>query len=238
MTPDQIHKSLGAAPSMDSHLCGNKEKKVNTNLIVKALRHRDYLTTWQEMQALTDQRTANSPDEIWFVEHSPVYTLGQAGKREHILSPGNIPIIQTDRGGQVTYHGPGQLMVYVLLDLRRQQLGVRQLVSALEQSTIDFLADHDITAQAQRHAPGVYVGEAKICSIGLRIRRGCSYHGLAFNVAMDLKPFSGINPCGFANLPITQLSSLGGPNTLAAVIPSFTEHLFANLGYTSAAFCP
>lgn len=204
------------------------------NLIIQPLRHSDYSTTWQAMKTFTDQRTAESADEIWFIEHPPVYTLGQAGKREHILNPGDIPIIPTDRGGQVTYHGPGQLMVYVLIDIRRQQLGVRALVSALEQSTIDFLAVYDIEAKALRHAPGVYVGDAKICSIGLRIRRGFSYHGLAFNVNMDLTPFSGINPCGFANLPITQLANLGGPNNLAAVIPSFTEHLFDNLGYTNA----
>lgn len=204
----------------------------SSNLIFQPLRHRDYTTSWQAMQTFTDQRTTDSMDEIWFIEHPPVYTLGQAGKSEHILNPGNIPIIPVDRGGQVTYHGPGQLMVYVLLDLRRHQMGIRALVSALEQTIIDYLASCNITAMAKRQAPGVYVGDAKICSIGLRIRRGCSYHGLAFNVAMDLEPFLGINPCGFANLPITQLCELGGPNTLAAVIPSLTKHLFINLGYT------
>lgn len=204
------------------------------NTIVQPLQHRDYLSTWQAMQSFTNNRNADTPDEIWFIEHPPVYTLGQAGKREHILDPGTIPIIPVDRGGQVTYHGPGQLMVYVLIDLRRHEMGVRTLVTGLEQSIIDFLAEHNISAMAKRHAPGVYVGDAKICSIGLRIRRGCSYHGLAFNVSMDLAPFLGINPCGFTNLPITQLCDLGGPNSFNTVIPSLTRHLFANLMYTDA----
>ncbi len=199
------------------------------DLLIQPLQHREYLATWQAMQAFTNQRTDETADEIWFIEHPPVYTLGQAGKREHILNAGNIPIIPVDRGGQVTYHGPGQLMVYVLLDLRRRQFGVRQLVTALEQSIIDFLADYEITAAAKPQAPGVYIGDAKVCSIGLRIRRGCSYHGLAFNVGMDLKPFSGINPCGFANLPITQLCNHGGPDNLAEVVPGLAKHLLINL---------
>lgn len=209
-----------------------------SNLIIRPLRHQAYLATWQAMQNFTNHRTEDTPDEIWFIEHPPVYTLGQAGKREHILDPKNIPIIPVDRGGQVTYHGPGQLMVYTLLDLRRLKMGIRTLVSALEQSVINYLADYGITASAKRQAPGVYVGDAKICSIGLRVRRGCSYHGFAFNIAMDLSPFSGINPCGFVNLAITQLCEQGGPNNLASVIPKLTKHLFVNLRYTSELFTP
>jgi len=168
-----------------------------------------YETLAHMMRGFTDARDENTPDELWIVEHEPVYTLGQSGKTEHILNPGNIPVVKSDRGGQVTYHGPGQLVIYVLLDLKRYGLGVRQLVSLLENSVIELLADYQIKAQARCDAPGVYINDAKICSIGLRIRRGCSYHGLAFNVAMDLAPFSGINPCGYQGLKMTQLKAFG-----------------------------
>lgn len=198
--------------------------------IIRSLIQSDYQTTWDAMRAFTNTRTADTPDEIWFIEHPPVYTLGQNGKREHVLNPQQIPIVQTDRGGQVTYHGPGQLMVYVLLDLRRHQLGVRDLVSALENTIISLLADYAIEASARRDAPGVYVNDAKICSLGLRIRRGCSYHGLAFNVNMDLSPFKGINPCGFSGLAMTQLVDLGGPNDLSQVADAFTKHFAKVLG--------
>lgn len=204
-----------------------------SELIIRPLKNLDYLLTWQAMQDFTNQRSETTLDEIWLIEHPPVYTLGQAGKQEHILNPGTIPVIPVDRGGQVTYHGPGQLMLYVLLDIRRRGMGVRELVTKLEQTIIDFLADFHIVAQARKEAPGVYVNGAKICSIGLRIRRGCSYHGLAFNIAMDLQPFSGINPCGFVNLPITQVSALGGPKTLQDVIPGIIKHFSVNLGYTN-----
>lgn len=183
-----------------------------------------YEPTWRKMQELTDARTAETPDEVWVLEHDPVFTLGLAGNREHVLAPGDIPVVHIDRGGQVTYHGPGQLVVYPLLDLRRRGLGPRDLVSALEQATVDTLAEWDIEAYPRPDAPGVYVDGRKIASIGLRIRRGASYHGIAFNVAMDLEPFSRINPCGFEGLEMTQLSDLGGPADLGAVAEVFVPH--------------
>lgn len=191
--------------------------------IVRPLQHGDYNTIAQAMRAFTDKRTPETLDEIWLIEHNPVYTLGQAGKLEHILNPGNIPIEKTDRGGQVTYHGPGQLVIYPLLDLRRLKLGIRELVTLLENTTIHLLASYGINAEAKKEAPGVYVNSAKIASIGLRIRRGYSYHGLAFNVCMDLSPFAGINPCGMHQLTITQLSDLGGPNNLKSVANDFVS---------------
>jgi lipoyl(octanoyl) transferase len=177
----------------------------------------DYAQTWAEMRAFTDARTHASDDELWLLQHPPVFTLGQAGRPEHILAPGAIPVVQTDRGGQVTYHGPGQLIAYLLLDLRRAGLGVKGLVHLLEQAVIDLLAEVGIEAQARPDAPGVYVAGAKIASLGLRVRRGCSYHGLALNVDMDLGPFSRINPCGYPGLAVTQLADLGGPRDLELV---------------------
>lgn len=175
---------------------------------------------WQKMRDFTDTRDKSTPDECWVVEHLPVYTLGQAGKPEHILNPGNIPIVQTDRGGQVTYHGPGQLVIYLLMDLQRRKIGVRQLVSAIENSVIDFLKNnYGLSAHNKCDAPGVYIDGAKICSIGLRIRHGCSYHGLAFNINMDLNPFLGINPCGFQNLKIIQLKDFGFDVSVSDVAP-------------------
>lgn len=195
----------------------------NQQLIVRPLQRDDYNIIAQAMRLFTDKRNHETPDEIWFIEHNPVYTLGQAGKLEHILNPGNIPIEKSDRGGQVTYHGPGQLVVYPLLNLRRLNLGVRELVSLLENTTINLLATYNINAQARKEAPGVYVHSAKIASIGLRIRRGYCYHGLAFNIAMDLNPFKGINPCGMSQLAITQLSDLGGPSDLTTVANDFIK---------------
>lgn len=157
------------------------------------------------MHHYTDQRDDQSRDEIWLVEHPPVFTQGQAGKAEHLLMPGNIPVVQSDRGGQVTYHGPGQQVMYVLIDVKRRKLGVRQLVTILEETVIATLAEFGVSARARADAPGVYVGEEKICSLGLRIRKGCSFHGLALNVAMDLSPFLRINPCGYAGMSMTQL---------------------------------
>lgn len=168
----------------------------------------DYAATLQAMRAFTDGRDADTPDELWLLQHPPVFTLGQAGRREHLLDPGEIPVIQVDRGGQVTYHGPGQLIVYVLFDLRRGGVGVKRLVNLLEQAVIDLLAARGISAAARPDAPGVYVDGAKIASLGLRIRQGCSYHGLALNVDMDLSPFQRINPCGFPGLKVTQLADL------------------------------
>ncbi|SFN59929.1 lipoyl(octanoyl) transferase [Formivibrio citricus] len=173
----------------------------------------DYVPTWQAMQAFTAARNESTPDELWLLEHPPVYTQGQAGKPEHVLNPGAIPIVQIDRGGQVTYHGPGQLVAYLLLDLKRRKLGVRDLVRRMEQSVIDLLADYGIESYGKVDAPGVYVQregvEAKIAALGLRIRNGYSYHGLSFNVNMDLEPFSRINPCGYAGLAVTQLADFG-----------------------------
>lgn len=166
----------------------------------------DYRQTWDSMRAFTDARGPQTTDELWLLEHPPVFTLGQAGRAEHLLSPGEIPVIRTDRGGQVTYHGPGQLLGYLLLDLRRHGLGVKRLVVLLEQAVVDTLARQGIVASTCPGAPGVYVAGAKIASIGLRVRAGCSYHGLALNVAMDLEPFARINPCGYPGLAVTQIS--------------------------------
>jgi len=184
-------------------------------LIVRHLGIRPYLQTWQDMQTFTDQRDADTPDEIWLLQHEAVYTQGQAGKAEHLLHQTDIPVVQSDRGGQITYHGPGQLIAYLLIDVRRKGLGVRQLVTAMEQAVIALLARSGIEAVAKPDAPGVYVAGAKIASLGLRIRRGCSFHGLALNVNLDLTPFSHINPCGYAGLAMTQTATLGGPQTVA-----------------------
>jgi lipoyl(octanoyl) transferase len=183
------------------------------------------------MERFTLERGPTTPDEIWFLEHPPVFTLGMAGKMEHVLAPGDIPVVQIDRGGQVTYHGPGQLVVYPLLDLRRQKLGVRELVEALENSVIDTLEGYGIQARNRRDAPGVYVDARKVCSIGIRVRRGCSYHGIAFNVAMDLEPFLRINPCGYAGLEMTQVSALGGPTSVSQVATDLVPALLERLGY-------
>lgn len=210
---------------------------INMNLahpIIQQRSEHDYTLTWQAMRDFVDMRDSNTTDEIWLVEHNPVYTLGQNGKTEHILNAANIPVVQSDRGGQVTYHGPGQLVIYFLLDLRRLNLGVRQLVTHIENSVIQLLASYAINACANPDAPGVYVNGAKICSLGLRIRRGYSYHGLSLNVAMDLEPFSRINPCGYSNLPITQLKDLGGPSELGHVAPPLIDRLLENLGYTKS----
>lgn len=178
-------------------------------MIIRHLGKAAYETIWQQMQAFTYARDSNTPDELWLLEHPPVFTQGQAGKPEHLLRKNEeIPLIQSDRGGQITYHGPGQLVAYVLIDLKRHHIGIRQLVSFLEQTIIDVLYDYKITAYRECKRPGVYVNNAKICSIGLRVRQGCSYHGLAFNIDMDLTPFSYINPCGYSSLVLTQLKDL------------------------------
>ena len=176
-----------------------------------------YEPVWRAMQAFTDARDAHTPDELWIVEHAPVFTLGQAGKWEHVLMPGDIPVVPVDRGGQVTYHGPGQIVAYPLVDLRRAALGVREFVGRIEQAIIDTLAEWNVIAVRREGAPGVYVNGAKIAALGLRVRRGCTFHGLAFNVAMDLEPFSRINPCGFRGLDVVQLADLGGPSRLSDV---------------------
>lgn len=177
----------------------------------------DYVPTWQAMQRFTDERGPDTPDEIWLLEHPPVFTLGLAADKSHVLAPGDIPVVQIDRGGQVTYHGPGQLVVYPLIDVRRLALSVRGLVTALENAVIDYVAGFGVTAVGRRDAPGVYVEGRKLASVGLRIRRHASYHGLAMNIAMDLSPFARINPCGMAGMQVTQLSELGGPADVKAV---------------------
>ena len=186
-------------------------------LKIRRLGRQPYEATWKAMSAFTDNRTADTPDELWLLEHDPVFTLGQAGKMEHVLAAGDIPVVPVDRGGQVTYHGPGQIVGYPLIDLRRVGVGVRELVHRIEQALIDTLAHWDVVALRREGAPGVYVGEAKVAALGLRVRRGCSFHGLAFNVAMDLDPFHRINPCGYKGLAVTQLLDLGGPSRLAEV---------------------
>lgn len=187
---------------------GNGKEKGNVPLF-RWLGRVEYEPTWRAMQRFTDARGPDTPDEIWFLEHPPVFTQGMAGKAEHVLDPGDIPVVPIDRGGQVTYHGPGQLVVYPLLDLRRLGLGVRELVVALEQSVIALCAAHGIAAAGRRDAPGVYVDGRKLASVGLRVRRGGSYHGLALNVDGDLGPFGRINPCGYAGLEMTRLADLG-----------------------------
>jgi len=178
-----------------------------SELLVRRLGLMDYEPVWRAMQSFTDQRDASTPDELWLVQHPPVFTQGQAGRAEHLLAPGDIPVIQVDRGGQVTYHGPGQVVCYPLVDIGRMQLGVRALVGGIEQAIIDVLKSYGVEAQLVEGAPGVYVDGVKIASLGLRIRRGKSFHGLAFNVDMDLEPFQRINPCGYRGLQVTNLSA-------------------------------
>jgi lipoyl(octanoyl) transferase len=189
-----------------------------------------YEPVWRAMQAFTDARTSQTPDELWVVEHEPVFTLGQAGKWEHVLNPGDIPVIPVDRGGQVTYHGPGQIVAYPLIDLRRARLGVREYVQRIEQAVIDTLAEWNILAARKEGAPGVYVNGAKIAALGIRVRRGCTFHGLAFNVDMDLEPFHRINPCGFQGLQVTQVLDLGGPSRLTDVETVLVAELARQFG--------
>jgi lipoyl(octanoyl) transferase len=193
--------------------------------LVRHLGLTEYEPTWRAMQRFTEQRDAHTADEIWFLEHRAVFTLGVSASRAHLLAPGDIPVVQIDRGGQVTYHGPGQLVVYPLIDLRRAALGVREFVSALERAVIDLAADYGIAAESRREAPGVYVSGRKLASVGVRVRRGGSYHGLALNVALDLEPFGRINPCGYAGLQMTQLSELGGPHSVSECAGALEPHL-------------
>jgi lipoyl(octanoyl) transferase len=188
-----------------------------------------YEPTWRAMQRFTDERDADTEDELWLLEHPPVFTLGMAADRTHVLDPGDIPVVQTDRGGQVTYHGPGQLVVYPLVDIRRLGLGVRDLVMQLEQSVIELVAPFGVLAVGRRDAPGVYADGHKLASVGMRIRRGASYHGLALNVDMDLAPFDRINPCGVAGMQVTQLSELGIPGTVEQIGATISTGLSARL---------
>lgn len=186
-------------------------------LVVKRLGRQDYEPVWKAMHEFTDQRTEETPDEVWLVEHNPVFTQGQAGKAEHLINTGDIPVVQSDRGGQVTYHGPGQLVAYFLINLRRKKLGVRDLVTTIENLVINTLKAYNIDSAARPDAPGVYVDGKKICSLGLRIRKGCSFHGLALNVNMDLTPFLRINPCGYAGMEMVQVSQFNGPSDVETV---------------------
>jgi len=209
--------------------------------LLKFLGQVPYEPTWRAMQAFTDQRTADTRDEIWFLEHPPVFTQGLNGKPEHVLFAGDIPVVQIDRGGQVTYHGPGQLVVYPLIDIKRHVLGVRELVMALETAVIKLVAEYGINAQSRRDAPGVYVEDRKLASVGLRIRRGCTYHGMAFNVNMDMSPFARINPCGYQGLEVVDLQSLtvGRPKSVnwqvKDVAQQIAPYLLESLRITGAA---
>lgn len=198
-------------------------------ILIRQLGRQPYEPVSQAMHDFTDTRDETTADEIWLVEHDPVFTQGQAGKAEHVLVPGDIPVIQSDRGGQVTYHGPGQQVVYVLLNLRRRKLGVRELVTVLEQTVVNTLAEVDIDAYSRADAPGVYVDGRKICSLGLRIRKGCSFHGLALNVDMDLSPFLRINPCGYAGLEMTQVKTLREEISLKDIQPLLIKQLMTLL---------
>jgi len=195
----------------------------------------DYVPLWHEMQSFTDTRNEDTPDEIWFCEHPPVFTLGLNAAKEHLLAPGDIPVVQIDRGGQVTFHGPGQLMIYPLIDIRRANIGVRRLVTALEQSVVDLVADYGIEAAARADAPGVYVKDKKLASVGLRIRRGASFHGMALNVDVNLEPFSRINPCGYEALEMTDLHRLGARLRLEETSEKILPHFLQNLGLTAPA---
>ncbi len=198
-------------------------------LIIRDLGVVDYTETWQRMQQFTDNRDESTVDEIWLLEHPPVFTQGQAGKEEHLLFPGDIPVVKVDRGGQVTYHGPGQLVAYVLLDIKRRKIGVRELVTMIEQVIVGALAANAVNAYARPDAPGVYVNEAKVASLGLRVRKGCTFHGLALNVAMDLSPFSRINPCGYAGMRMVQSSDLGGPNSIEIAKQEISRQFISQL---------
>jgi lipoyl(octanoyl) transferase len=209
-------------------------RQASRAITIRDLGLQDYEPLWRAMQQFTDARDEATCDEVWFTEHPSVFTLGLNASHEHLLSTGDIPVVQIDRGGQVTYHGPGMLMIYPLIDLRRAGLGVRDLVTALEQSVVDLAAGYGIDAAAHPDAPGVYVGDAKFASVGLRVRRGSSYHGMALNVAVDLSPFLRINPCGYAGLEMTDLATLGADHDLALVRKKYLPHLLTRLQMADA----
>ena len=199
------------------------------SLHIKALGMVDYESTWRAMQRFTAERNDDTLDEIWLVQHPPTYTQGQAGKPEHLLNPTDIPVVKIDRGGQITYHGPGQIVAYLLLDLRRWKINVRELVRLMEQAVIDLLAEYGVAAQGHEEAPGVYVGDAKIAALGLKIKKSCSYHGLSFNVDMDLSPFDNINPCGYEGLRVTQAIEVGITVPLEELQAQLTQNLVHGL---------
>ncbi|WP_441257625.1 lipoyl(octanoyl) transferase LipB [Vibrio sp. Vf1514] len=209
---------------------------MDNQLVVRRLGRQDYHPVWQAMHDFTDQRDDTTRDEVWLVEHNPVFTQGQAGKAEHLLNTGDIPVVQSDRGGQVTYHGSGQIVAYFLINLRRKKLGVRELVTDIENLVINTLNAYNIDAAARPDAPGVYVEGKKICSLGLRIRKGCSFHGLALNVNMDLSPFLRINPCGYQGMEMVQVSDLGGPARIEDVEQQLIKELVSLFGYEEVEF--
>ena len=215
-----------------------RETVAAVSALVRDLGRQPYEPVWRAMQRFTDTRSDDTPDELWLVEHDPVFTLGQAGKDEHVLMPGDIPVLHVDRGGQVTYHGPGQIVLYPLLDLKRLKVGVKDYVCRIEQAMIDTLADWNIHAQRREGAPGVYVNGAKIGALGIRVRHGCTFHGLAFNIAMDLEPFRRINPCGYQGLEVTSMLDLGGPSSLDAVKPVLVAHVARLFGLNVESAAP
>lgn len=215
---------------MDAVSCAAPVAPAARDCLVRDLGRQAYEPVWRAMQAFTDARDDATPDELWLVEHDPVFTLGQAGRPEHVLAPGDIPVLHVDRGGQVTYHGPGQIVAYPLLDLRRLKTGVRDYVCRIEQAVIDTLGEWNIHGERREGAPGVYVNGAKVAALGIRVRRGCTFHGLAFNIAMDLEPFHRINPCGYAGLEVVSMLDLGGPAGPEAVKPVLLAALADRLG--------
>ena len=206
---------------------GEREAESGERALIRSLGRVEYAPTWRAMQDFTARRTPDTPDEIWLLEHPPVYTQGQAGRAEHLIAKTPIPVVPIDRGGQITYHGPGQVVAYVLVDLRRRGYGIRELVTRMEQAVIDLLAAQGVAAARQPGAPGVYVDGAKIAALGLRVKHGCTYHGLALNVDMDLAPFAAINPCGYAGMRVTQCRDLGVQLTLPQAEQALTQALLA-----------
>ncbi|MDA9556239.1 lipoyl(octanoyl) transferase LipB [Vibrio sp.] len=209
---------------------------MSEQLIVRHLGLQDYEPIWKAMHRFTDSRTEDTADEVWLVEHNPVFTQGQAGKTEHLLNTGEIPVVQTDRGGQVTYHGPGQLIAYILVNLKRKKVGVRDLVTHIENTVINTLNHYGVHSAARPDAPGVYVDNKKICSLGLRIRKGCSFHGLALNINMDLTPFLRINPCGYAGMEMVQLTDLNGPDNVKNVSEQLVKELQSLMVYPQVVY--
>lgn len=209
---------------------------INQQLVIRQLDQTDYTTVWQAMKDFTDNRDDSTPDELWLVEHPPVFTQGQAGKEEHLLMPGDIPVVKVDRGGQVTYHGPGQQVMYFMINLRRKKMGVRELVTLIEQGIIATMADYHVEAYAKADAPGVYVDNKKIASLGLRVRKGCSFHGLALNIDMDLSPFLRINPCGYAGLEMLQSADICALKTVKQAGETLVKHMSALLNTNTLSY--
>ncbi len=225
------------AATAETQNCATPEVKppLRPMPVIKRLGLVEYVPTWQAMQRFTDERTADTPDEIWFLEHPSVFTLGMNASPAHVLAPGDIPVVQIDRGGQVTYHGPGQLVVYPLIDLRRAGFGVRDLVTALERSVIHYVAQFGVVAECRRSAPGVYVDDKKLASVGIRIRRGASYHGIAMNVNLNTEPFTRINPCGYAGLEVTRLADFAPVRSVDEAALGLEAHLMRELRFQPAA---